>query len=133
MPLHALTLWSSALVAQWIEHGSPKAGVGGSIPLWGTTCRVLVQRSINNHALAINVLIPLLIKLASTPHNIVPVGSCGVRAVALRDSASMKINIAQHTFELYKVDVHLSSEVDENCAGAVEGIDGVNNHIVTEE
>ena len=24
-----------ALVAQWIEHGSPKAGVGGSIPLWG--------------------------------------------------------------------------------------------------
>ena len=25
-----------ALVAQWIEHGSPKAGVGGSIPLWGT-------------------------------------------------------------------------------------------------
>ena len=23
-------------VAQWIEHGSPKAGVGGSIPLWGT-------------------------------------------------------------------------------------------------
>lgn len=37
MPPHALTLWSSALVAQWIEHGSPKAGVGGSIPLWGTT------------------------------------------------------------------------------------------------
>lgn len=26
---------SKALVAQWIEHGSPKAGVGGSIPLWG--------------------------------------------------------------------------------------------------
>lgn len=26
----------TALVAQWIEHGSPKAGVGGSIPLWGT-------------------------------------------------------------------------------------------------
>ena len=26
-----------ALVAQWIEHGSPKAGVGGSIPLGGTT------------------------------------------------------------------------------------------------
>ena len=53
--------------------------------------------------------------------------------MALRDSASMKINIAQHTFELYEADVHLSSEVDENCAGAVEGIDGVNNHIVTEE
>ena len=38
MPPHALTLWSSALVAQWIEHGSPKAGVGGSIPLWGAFC-----------------------------------------------------------------------------------------------
>ncbi len=29
-----------ALVAQWIEHGSPKAGVGGSIPLWGATIKV---------------------------------------------------------------------------------------------
>lgn len=29
-----------ALVAQWIEHGSPKAGVGGSIPLWGTIEKV---------------------------------------------------------------------------------------------
>lgn len=27
-----------APVAQWIEHGSPKAGVGGSIPLWGALC-----------------------------------------------------------------------------------------------
>ena len=44
----------------------------------------------------------------------------------------MEINIAQHTFELYKVDVHLSSEVDENCAGAVEGIDGIDNDVVTE-
>ena len=25
-----------ALVAQWIEHGSPKAGVGSSNLLWGT-------------------------------------------------------------------------------------------------
>lgn len=35
-----------ALVAQWIEHGSPKAGVGGSIPLWGTILR-LTFMSIN--------------------------------------------------------------------------------------
>lgn len=30
-----VALMQHAPVAQWIEHGSPKAGVGGSIPLWG--------------------------------------------------------------------------------------------------
>ena len=35
-PLPATRRRRSAPVAQWIEHGSPKAGVGGSIPLWGT-------------------------------------------------------------------------------------------------
>lgn len=34
----------TALVAQWIEHGSPKAGVGGSIPLWGTNTLALNWR-----------------------------------------------------------------------------------------
>ncbi len=29
---------ANALVAQWIEHGSPKAGVVGSIPIGGTFC-----------------------------------------------------------------------------------------------
>ena len=32
-----------ALVAQWIEHGSPKAGVGGSIPLWGAFYLALIS------------------------------------------------------------------------------------------
>ena len=49
MPPHALTLWSSALVAQWIEHGSPKAGVGGSIPLWGT---LVLSRDIVDNSVA---------------------------------------------------------------------------------
>jgi hypothetical protein len=32
LPIHRMP----ALVAQWIEHGSPKAGVVGSIPIEGT-------------------------------------------------------------------------------------------------
>lgn len=44
----------SAPVAQGIEHGSPKAGVGGSNPLWGTfggfeKSGVIVQTTPSKH------------------------------------------------------------------------------------
>jgi hypothetical protein len=37
------TLLEFALVAQWIEHRSPKAGVGGSIPLQGTKPQISLR------------------------------------------------------------------------------------------